>query len=290
VPSTVTPSEAGGGLRRNSLDANDLWLEVFVVFNFLCLTGDIVLAHSENHFRVRAEYWPLWFSLAAVVLLLAGLFARLRRNWETAWTDVGYLVGWVSIAVGTAGVVFHLDSHFFYERTLKSLTYAAPFAAPLAYVGLGCLLLMNRMVAPRGKDWPQWVLFFALGGFAGNFVLSLSDHAANAFFHWTEWIPVISCAFAVGFLVALLLLNAGRTFLWWCAGVLLLQMIVGALGFLLHAWRDLHGPAVSLFENVVSGAPPFAPLLLPNLSILGFIGIVAMNREAQEPPKSESAC
>jgi hypothetical protein len=274
-------TEAKSQGREDSIRSNDLWLEAFVLFNFLCLTGDIAIAHSENHFRARAEYLPLWFSLVATVLLTGGLVARLRRSWHTAWTDLGYLVGWASIAVGTAGVVYHLDSRFFLERTLKSLTYAAPFAAPLAYIGIGCLLLMNRMVPPRAKEWRQWVLFFALGGFAGNFALSLSDHAINGFFHWTEWIPVISSAFAVGFLLALLLLDGRRDFLRFCAGVLFLQMIVGALGFALHAWADWHGPAGSLFENVVSGAPPFAPLLLPNLSILGFIGIEAMARETQ---------
>ena len=274
--------EAKSHGRTNSIGSNDLWLEAFVLFNFLCLTGDIAIAHSENHFRARAEYLPLWFSLAAAILLSGGLVARLRRNWQTAWTDVGYLVGWASVAVGAAGVVYHLDSQFFLERTLKSLTYAAPFAAPLAYVGIGCLLLMNRMVPPRAKEWRQWVLFFALGGFAGNFLLSLSDHAINGFFHWTEWIPVVSSAFAVSFLLALLLLDTGRSFVRLCAGILSLQMIVCALGFLLHAWADWHGPAGSFFENVVSGAPPFAPLLLPNLAILGFIGIVVMTRETQD--------
>ena len=274
--------EAKSHGRTNSIGSNDLWLEAFVLFNFLCLTGDIAIAHSENHFRARAEYLPLWFSLAAAILLSGGLVARLRRNWQTAWTDVGYLVGWASVAVGAAGVVYHLDSQFFLERTLKSLTYAAPFAAPLAYVGIGCLLLMNRMVPPRAKEWRQWVLFFALGGFAGNFLLSLSDHAINGFFHWTEWIPVVSSAFAVSFLLALLLLDTGRSFVRLCAGILSLQMIVGALGFLLHAWADWHGPAGSFFENVVSGAPPFAPLLLPNLAILGFVGIVVMTRETQD--------
>jgi hypothetical protein len=274
--------EAKSHGRANSIGSNDLWLEAFVLFNFVCLTGDIAIAHSENHFRLRAEYLPLWFSLAAAILLSGGLVARLRRNWQTAWTDVGYLVGWASVAVGAAGVVYHLDSQFFLERTLKSLTYAAPFAAPLAYVGIGCLLLMNRMVPPRAKEWRQWVLFFALGGFAGNFLLSLSDHAINGFFHWTEWIPVVSSAFAVGFLLALLLLDTGRAFVRLCAGILSLQMIAGALGFLLHAWADWHGPAGSFFENVVSGAPPFAPLLLPNLAILGFIGIVVMTRETQD--------
>jgi hypothetical protein len=122
------------------------------------------------------------------------------------------------------------------------------------------------------------VLFFTLGGFAGNFLLSLSDHAINGFFRWSEWIPVISSGFAVGFLLALLLLDERHGFLWLTAGVLFVQILVGGLGFLLHAWADWHGPAGSFFQNILSGAPPFAPLLLPNLSILGFIGILAMDR------------
>jgi hypothetical protein len=52
-------------------------------------------------------------------------------------------------------VILHLDSQFFYERTLRSLTYAAPFAAPLAYAGLGLLLIANRLVHPQAAEWPQ---------------------------------------------------------------------------------------------------------------------------------------
>ena len=58
---------------------------------------------------------------------------------------LGYVVGWSSIAMGAAGVVYHLDSQFFYQRTIKSLTYAAPFVAPLAYVGLGCLGVVTHV-------------------------------------------------------------------------------------------------------------------------------------------------
>jgi len=277
VQSMATASEAPA----SGWKAWEIWLEAFIIFNFLSLTGDIALAHSENRFRVPVEYLPLWFSLVAVLLLILALLLRLRGSSRTVWKTLGYLVGWCSIAMGAAGVVYHLDSQFFYQRTLKSLTYAAPFVAPLAYIGLGCLLVMNRMVEPRQKEWPQWVIFFALGGFVGNFALSLTDHAANGFFHWTEWIPVVSSALAVGFLAVLVFSAGQRVFLLWCSLVLLLQMAVGGLGFVLHASADLHGPVGTLFENVVSGAPPFAPLLFPNLSILGFIGIAAMLREAQ---------
>jgi len=279
VPSMATPGEAGSPPRTNAWSANDLWLEAFVIFNFLSLTGDIAIAHSENRFRVHAEYLPLWFSLLATVLLAAAFWQRLRSNTLGWWQIVGQVVGWSSILVGVAGVIYHLDSQFFYQRTLKSLTYAAPFAAPLSYVGLGCLLVMNRMVRAKEKEWSRWVMFFTLGGFAGNFVLSLTDHAVNGFFHWTEWIPVWSSALAVGFLAVLLGSKTTTAFLRYSTTVLFLQMVVGGLGFLLHGWADWHGPADTLFQNIVNGAPPFAPLLLPNLAVLGFIGIVAMRRE-----------
>jgi hypothetical protein len=41
---------------------------------------------------------------------------------------------------------------------------------------------MNRMVAAGTVEWGRWVLLLALGGFAGNLVLSLCDHAQNGFF------------------------------------------------------------------------------------------------------------
>jgi hypothetical protein len=51
VASAHTESEPRPGRRQY---AQDLWLEAFVLFNFLCLTGDILLAHAANSFRNRA--------------------------------------------------------------------------------------------------------------------------------------------------------------------------------------------------------------------------------------------
>jgi hypothetical protein len=187
VLAAFTANSSVGRARLSWLAQFDLWLEAFIIFNFGCVTGDIVLAHGSNHFRNEAEYIPLVFSPIASVLLLTAFFLRLRFRWQSAWKLFGYAAGWISVVVGAAGVVYHLDSHFFYEHTLRSLTYTAPFAAPLAYMGLGCLTLMNRMISHEAREWSQWVLFFAVGGFFGNFVLTLADHATNAFFHWTEW-------------------------------------------------------------------------------------------------------
>ena len=284
MPSMPTSSSAQSSGIVSLLPASGLLLEMFILFNFSCLTGDVLLAHSENHFRNRAEHIPFWFSLAAALLLLVGLAVRPAHRWPALSRALGLLVGWISILVGAAGVLFHLESSFFYDRTLKSLTYAAPFIAPLAYVGLGCLLLVNRMVSERSKEWTQWVIFLSLGGFAGNFVLSITDHATNGFFHWTEWLPVLSSATAASFLLILLLLDESPAFQRLCAAVLLLQFLVGGLGFFFHAWADLHGLSGSLLENITAGAPPFAPLLLPNLAILGLIGLFALNRPQSQKP------
>src|ERR1019366_7077469 len=170
-----------------------LLLELFVASNLAVLAGDIVLAHSVNQFRRPAEYIPLYFSAGAPGLLLAGVLGRWHWRFHAAWRDIGLLVGWLAVLVGLAGVIFHLQSSFFAERTLRSLTYAAPFAAPLAYAGLGFLLILNRMVPLRIEDrpnpeWARWVILLATGGFFGNFVLCLTDHATNGFFLKTEWI------------------------------------------------------------------------------------------------------
>ena len=133
------------------MDVASTGVELFAIVNIGFLAFDIYLAHSVNQFRVRAEYIPLYFSVAAPLVLLLAL--AFWRRLPAVWKDLGYLAGWSAILIGLAGVVFHLESHFFYERTLRSLTYSAPFAAPLAYTGLGFLLVMNRMVDPDTKEW-----------------------------------------------------------------------------------------------------------------------------------------
>jgi hypothetical protein len=262
------------------MGASKRWLEpwflveVFVLMNLGFLTLDIYLAHSTNEFREWAEYIPFYFSACAPLLVALGLAFYERQR--VLWKIVGYIVGWAAIIVGLTGVILHLKSAFFLDRTLKSLTYSAPFAAPLAYAGLGFLLLLNRMVDTASLEWSQWVMFLALGGYAGNFVLSLTDHAANGFFNPLEWIPVATSALAVGFLLTPLLVSVTRKFLLLCGAVLLLEAAIGVWGFILHARANLAGPSIHSFDNFVYGAPPFAPLLFPNLVALGLLALWRM--------------
>jgi hypothetical protein len=254
--------------------APQMWVELFAVANIGFLTFDIYLAHSVNQFRDRAEYIPLIFSATAPVVLVIGLFLRGRSL--RAWKWCGYVVGALAVLVGLTGVVLHLESHFFYERTIRSLTYSAPFAAPLAYTGLGFLLIMNRMVDAESREWAQWVMLFTLGGFVGNFIFSLADHAANGFFFKMEWVPVFASAIAVGFLTVPLVKQVERRFIDLVGLVLLLEAVIGVWGFVLHATGNLGGPSVHAFDNFVYGAPPMAPLLFPNLMVLGMIAVWRM--------------
>ena len=272
-------------MENNWLRRPRTWVELFVLLNLGGLAPDIFLAHSVNAFHSRAEYTPLVFSLAAPMLLLPALWALAVRR-LAIWRWLGFLVGGTAVLIGITGLVLHLQSQFFQQWTLASLVYAAPFAAPLAYTGLGSLLIMNRMVADKETEWAQWVIFFALGGFAGNFIFSLTDHAQNGFFHRTEWIPVISSAVSVGFLIMPLLVKTDRAFLRLCGLVMLAQAAVGALGFGFHALADWHNVGENLFQRIVHGAPIFAPTLFCDLAVLAGIGLWVLGRK--HPTKRDS--
>jgi hypothetical protein len=259
-------------MQNNWLRQPRTWVELFVLSNLGGLAPDIFLAHSTNHFQARAEWVPLVFSLSAPVILLAAI-VTLALGKLSPWRILGNVTGWISIFIGVVGLVLHLKSQFFQQWTLASLVYTAPFAAPLAYTGIGLLLVLNRSVDAQAREWAEWVIFLALGGFMGNFIFSVTDHAQNGFFRQVEWIPVIASALAVGFLTVPLIIRVNEGYFKICFAMLALQVLVGLAGFALHLHADLHGVGKNLFEKVVRGAPVFAPLLFPNLAILGGIGL-----------------
>ncbi|MDQ6893090.1 MAG: hypothetical protein M3167_10470 [Acidobacteriota bacterium] len=245
------------------------WAELFAIGNFAFLAVDIGLAHSVNSFARAAEWIPLVFSLAAAVLLAIGFSPAMRARTR----GLGLAVGALSVLVGISGLLWHLDSHFFREQTLKNLVYTAPFAAPLAYTGLGLLVLLGRLVDSETEEWAVWVLVLALGGFIGNFALSVADHAQNAFFHPTEWIAAAGAAFGIGFLFAAAFLDRSERFLRLCLFVLAGEAAVGVLGFALHLRGNLSARGGSTAQRFLYGAPIFAPLLFTNIALLAAIGV-----------------
>ena len=259
-------------LARRLTNASRSWLlEAFATANLAFLGGDIYLAHLANDFAHWSEWIPLVFSAIASALLLPGL---VTSSWSSGvFRRIGLVVGGGAVVVGVVGLLLHLQSGFFAEHTLANLVYAAPFAAPLAYTGVGLLLLLNRMEDVSAAVWGHWVVFLALGGFVGNLALSLGDHAQNGFFHATEWLSVASAGFAVATLIMVIATVPSRAYLRFAFAVMVGQILIAGVGFALHLSSNLGGPSASIANNFIFGAPVFAPLLFADLAVLACLGI-----------------
>lgn len=254
---------------RNSDGAATRLLDIFIILNLAFLALDVYIAPAVGGFTRTVEWLPIYFSLIAFCVLACVLITG-KLHWLN-WCRTCF--GWSAICIGIAGMLFHLSSHFFSDASLKNIVYAAPFVAPLAYTGIGLLLLLNNLIPDSETEWVKWVLLLALCGWCGNFILSVLDHAQNGFFNITEWLPVITSALAASSLGTLLCMQQKQRFIPFCITVLCLNIIVGVAGFFLHLVADLHVPALKETEKLLYGAPLFAPLLFPNLSLLALLGI-----------------
>lgn len=117
------------------------------------------------------------------------------------------------------------------------------------------------------------VTLLAAGGFAGNFALTLADHAQNGFFHASEWLAVLGAAFGLAFLLTAIWAHRDVSFLKACGWMMAIQVLIGLLGAGLHVNAILNGPSGSLLSNAIHTAPLFAPLLFADLAILGGLGL-----------------
>ena len=120
--------------------------ELFLLSNVAFLTVNVYVAHSVNGFAAPAESAPVAFSTCASLLLVLAMLiggsvqpplpprsehprraAGTRRR--IAWL-IGLAVGSLSIVVGLAGLILHLESSFFREMTVHNLVYAALLPLP----------------------------------------------------------------------------------------------------------------------------------------------------------------
>jgi hypothetical protein len=249
-------------------------LDAFVAMNLAFLALDVYIAHLTNRFEKRIEWAPIAVGGVGALLLAPSVALAWLRSY-TRFIDCGVAVS--SIAVGVAGLVLHLNSAFFERETIRDLVYTAPFVAPLSFVGVGLLVALSRIEKRDSYEFGAWVVFLAMGGFLGNTVLSLLDHAENGFFSRVEWVPVIAAAFATAFLL-IAVLYPERAFLRVSVGVLAIQIPVGIAGCVFHVIANQRRPDETLLQRTVHGAPVFAPLLFANLALLAAIGIWAMIR------------
>jgi glucan phosphoethanolaminetransferase (alkaline phosphatase superfamily) len=278
-------------LRRVPLTRDQLML-LMAAINALFLAFDHYLAHSISGTIVPREWIPIVFEpLAGGLLLLGGLVAL--RNRPVA-TVIGTVTLLASMGVGFLGVYFHLVRAILpaapagEQIQLNLLFWAPPILGPifLAFVGMvgisavwiedppdsGVLILLagRRIRMPYSKTRAY---FFLVGmGVLAATLSSVLDHARTHFENPWQWVPI--AAGVLGTVVAVTLGAVEKRRLpdlLTYAGAMLLLMVVGATGAVLHVETNLSVGNSIVLERFIRGAPLMAPLLFANMGLLGLL-------------------
>ena len=262
--------------------------------NEIFLGIDIYLAHSISGTIVPNEWIPIIFGpIAGVLLLLAGLLALRNRPLATVFATLVFVS---SIAVGLLGAYFHIIRAILPnappgERvTVNLLVWAPPILGPLTFslVGLigisaawkedppdsGILDLLRglRLRLPYSKT--RAYLFMVGMGSLATVISSVLDHARTNFDNPWLWLPTAVGVFATVVAVALgAVSKPGRGDLITFMAAMVLMILVGVLGSILHINENLTTTGTYVGERFLAGAPFLAPLLFANMGALGLIAL-----------------
>jgi hypothetical protein len=272
--------------------SRDQLMLLMAAINLIFLGIDIYLAHSISPTIIPNEWIPIIFGpIAGGLLLVAGVIALKNRPLATVLATVVLLV---SIAVGLLGDYFHImrailpNAPAGQQVTIDLLVWAPPLLGPLmfALVGLlgisaawvesppdsGLLLLFGgrRLQLPYSKTRAY---FFMIGmGTLATVISSVLDHARTHFVNPWLWIPTAAGVFGTVVAVAVAVFEKPRRadLIIYTAAMILL-IIVGVLGAVLHISTNLIAEGTIIGERFIHGAPFLAPLLFANMGMLGLI-------------------
>jgi hypothetical protein len=278
-------------IRELPLSRDQLML-LMAAINEIFLAIDIYLAHSISG-TIRPNEWiPIIFGpVAGGLLLLAGLIALRQRPLATVLATVVLLS---SIGVGLLGAYFHVVRAILpsgppgQRVTIDLLVWAPPILGPLTFALVGILgisaawvedppdsgklvlLAGRRLKLPYSKT--QAYLFLVGLGTLATVISSVLDHARTNFVNPWLWIPTVAGVFGTVVAVVLGALDRPRRAdLTVYVLTMLLLIVVGAVGSLLHVRDNLTSQGVFLVERFIRGAPFLAPLLFSNMGTLGLI-------------------
>jgi hypothetical protein len=223
--------------------------------------------------------------------LLGGLVAFRHRPLATVIGTVALLA---SIGVGFLGAYYHLVRAVLVSAPageqvqLNFLIWAPPILGPifLAFVGMvgisavwiedppgsGVLLLLagRKLRMPYSKTRAYYFLI-GLGILAAT-LSSVLDHARTHFQNPWLWVPTAAGVFGTVIAVTMGALQKRRKFdVLTYAGGMLLLMLVGAVGAVLHIETNLAVGGSIVVERFIRGAPLMAPLLFANMGLLGLL-------------------
>ena len=278
-------------LDRLPLSRDQLML-LMAAINEIFLSVDIYLAHNINGTLTRNEWIPIISGVVAgVLLLLAGLIAFRYRS---AASTLATLVFVGSIIVGGLGIYFHLSRTLLLESVaqeqpvVEALVWAPPFLGPLFFAlvgvlgisaawienppGSGRLLLPgNRAIQMPYSKTRAYFLIVSLF-ILGTMISSVLDHARSNLENTWVWLPTLAGILGVAVAVALgFISRPSRGDVTIYAAAMILLILVGTIGFVLHVNTSLIPRGTIVVERFVRGSPLLAPLLFANIGLLGLI-------------------
>jgi hypothetical protein len=275
--------------------SRDQLMLLMAATNEIFLGIDIYLAHSISGTIVPNEWIPIIFGPAAgVLLLLAGVIALRQRPLATGLATVVFVS---SIVVGLLGDYFHIMRAILpsgpagRQVSVSLLVWGPPILGPLTFslvgvLGLsaawvedppdsGILTLLGgrRLRLPYSKTRAY---FFWVGmGTLATVISSVLDHARVRFENPWLWVPTVAGIF--GTVVAVMLGaidKPTRADLMTYIAAMLLLIVVGVVGAILHVQADLTSQSQVVAERFIRGAPFLAPLLFTNMGALGLIALL----------------
>ena len=284
------------GVRRVRIPlSRDQLMLLMMATNLLFLAVDIYLAHMISGTIVPNEWIPIVFGvIGGILLLIAGLIAI---KFRTLASIIATLTFAVSIGVGLLGAYFHLVRGILPtapmgERvSIDLLVWAPPILGPLMFAMVGTLGLSavwreeppdsgrltlwgsTRLQLP----YPKTQAYFYIVGMAilATVISSVLDHARTNFSNPWLWIPTIAGIFGTAVAVTLGAINKPtRADLITYFAAMVLLILVGIVGFLLHVNVNLIADGTIVLERFIRGAPFMAPLLFANVGTIGLIALL----------------
>jgi len=272
--------------------SRDQIMMLMVAFNELMLAVEIYAAHRTSGTIVTREWIPIVFGpIAAVLLGLAGLISLRKRSLGMA-IAIPTLIA--SLVVGLLGAFFHLTRAMLpyapagQQVNIQLFVWAPPILAPLTFalvalfgfsaiwkentVDSGNLSLFGRINLNLPFSKTRGYYFLVSLGLLATLISCVLDHARTNFSNPWLWVP--TAAGVLGTVVAVLLgifdkpsANDIRIYM----GTMILIILVGVTGVVLHALSNLTSEGVLVVERFLRGAPILAPLLFADLASIGLI-------------------
>ncbi len=294
--------------RIQSLVSRDQAVLLMLALNELLLGLETYLAHSTSGTILPKEWIPIIFGpVAGIVLCLMGLMAFKRRSIAAAAASAIYIA---SIVVGLLGVYYHISRAILPFATIGErfsiplVVWAPPILGPLTFALVGWMGITaiwreqpsdsGRFNLPGGRQlalpFSKTNAFFIMVGLGclATVVSSVLDHARTNFENPWLWLPTTLGVFGT---VVALLLGATRSpqrgeLLTYLVAMLLL-ILVGMLGVVLHILRDLAPESTIVVERFLRGAPLLAPMLFSDMGALGLVILLDSRGkgEKEELPK-----